>query len=75
MSQPEWMSLQAWAEKKFDPVPHRNTLQRWATDGSIVPRPWKRGNEYMVSPTARHIDEPVPGKRLVDRVRNGLTSA
>jgi hypothetical protein len=73
--QAQYITLQAWAEKKFDPVPHRNTLHRWATDGSIVPRPFKAGNSYMVTPTARHINEPAPGSRLVDRLQHGLSPA
>jgi hypothetical protein len=71
----QYITLQAWAEKKFDPVPHRNTLQRWAVDGSIVPAPFKLGRDYMVVPDARHVNEPIPRKRLVDRALNGFTSA
>lgn len=71
----EYITLQAWAERKFDPMPHRNTLHRWAQDGSIVPAPFKLGRDYYVVPNARHVNEPVPGKRLVDRVRNGFASA
>jgi hypothetical protein len=70
----QYITLQAWAERKFDPVPHRNTLQRWAQDGSIVPAPFKLGRDYMVEPHARHINEPVPAKRLAGRL-NGLASA
>ena len=74
MSDPQYITLQAWAERKFGVAPHRNTLHRWATDGSIVPAPFKLGREYMVIPTARHIREPVPEKRLVGRL-NGLSTA
>ncbi|MCA0214571.1 MAG: excisionase [Proteobacteria bacterium] len=70
----QYITLQAWAEKKFDPMPHRNTLHRWATDGSIVPAPFKLGTTYMVTPDARHVNEPAPAGRLVHRL-NGLASA
>lgn len=75
MSDAKYITLQAWAARMFDPVPHRNTLHRWAQDGMIVPAPFKAGRDYMVSPNARHINEPAPGKRLADRVRDGLSPA
>jgi len=76
MTQPQYITLQAWAEDRYPGrVPHRNTLHRWAQNGMIVPAPFKRGNIYMVTPAARHIDEPAPGGRLVDRFRNGLSPA
>jgi hypothetical protein len=71
--QPQYITLSEWARRKFVTPPHRNTLHRWATDGSIVPAPWKAGRDYMVTPDARHINEPAPGSRLVDRL--GLASA
>lgn len=71
----EYITLQAWAARKFDPMPHPNTLRRWAVDGMIVPRPFKVGREYMVLPTARHRDEPAPERRLINRLTNGLASA
>lgn len=73
MSEAQYITLAAWAARKFDPVPHRNTLRRWVEDGMIVPPPFKLGREYMVLPSARHVNEPQPGKRLVDRL--GLASA
>jgi hypothetical protein len=66
----EYITLQAWAAKKFSPVPHANTLRKWAVDGTIVPRPFKVGRMYMVSPTARHRDEPTPERRLVHRLQS-----
>ncbi len=71
MTQPQYVTLQAWAEAKFDPVPHPNTLRRWAKNGSIVPQPFKLGNDYMVSPAARYTNEPAPA-RLVHRMTHGL---
>lgn len=72
----QYITLQAWAARKFDPAPHPNTLRRWVADGMITPAPFKVGRDYMVLPTARHINEPAPGKRLVDRLHtNGLSPA
>lgn len=71
----QYITLQEWAARKFSKPPHVNTLRRWADDGTIVPKPVKMGREFYVLPTARHINEPVPGKSLADRVRNGLASA
>lgn len=72
--EPQYITLQEWAKRKFAKPPHENTLQRWARDGMIVPKPIKLGREFHVLPTARHIDEPVPGTSLADRLRNGLAS-
>lgn len=75
MSQ-QYITLIAWAEQRYPGhMPHRNTLHRWAQNGMIVPAPHKRGNVYMVTPNARHIDEPVPGSRLIDRLGHGLSPA
>jgi hypothetical protein len=74
--QAQYITLQAWAARKFDPAPHPNTLRRWVADGMILPPPFKVGREYMVLPTARHRDEPAQGKRLIDRLQqDGLASA
>lgn len=75
MGSPQYITLHAWAERKFAEMPHANTLRRWAQNGSIVPAPWKCGTEYMVTPDARHVNEPVPGSRLVDRISHGVTPA
>lgn len=72
---PEYLTLQEWATKKFSRPPHANTLRRWARDGMIAPQPVLIGREYHVKPTARYIDEPAPGSRLVDRLTgNGLAT-
>lgn len=73
--EPEYITLQEWARRKFAKPPHGNTLRRWAADGMIVPKPFKIGRDFHVLPTARHVDEPVPGNRLIDRVRNGSQTA
>jgi hypothetical protein len=73
VSQAQYITLQAWAEQKFNPAPHPNTLRRWVADGMIVPQPFKIGGTYMVPPNARHRDEPAPS-RLMERIR-GLSPA
>lgn len=73
--EPRYITLQAWAERRFGIAPHRNTLHRWAKDGSIVPAPFKLGREYMVTPDARHTSEPQQAKRLTGRMTNGLSPA
>lgn len=79
MTSPQYITLKAWAEARYPGrVPHPNTLRRWATDGSILPRPHKRGNVYMVSPDARHADEPAPAQpTLIARMKqqHGLSPA
>lgn len=70
----QYITLQAWAARKFDPAPHSNTLHRWARDGMIIPAPCKIGRDYMVTPDAVHVNEPAPSKRLIGRI-NGLSPA
>jgi hypothetical protein len=72
LTQPEYLTLQQWAAKKFSKPPHVNTLRRWAKDGMIVPQPILFGREYHVKPDARYIAEPAPGSRLVDRLKHGI---
>ncbi len=74
MTAAQYITLQAWAEQKFNPVPHPNTLRRWATDGTIIPPPFKVGGVYMVLPNARHCNEPAP-LRLVSRMTHGVSAA
>lgn len=74
MSEAQYITLQAWAERKFNPVPHPNTLRRWVADGMITPRPFKVGTTYMVTPTALYRDEPAPVSALVKRL-HGLKAA
>ena len=76
MPEPQYITLQEWARRKYASPPHVNTLRRWVKNGMIVPAPFLQGREYKVVPHARHISEPVPGKSLVDRLRqDGLASA
>lgn len=72
-TEPEYVTLQEWAAMKFSRPPHANTLRRWARDGTIVPQPVKMGREFYVVPSARHVNEPAPGKGLVSRL--GIASA
>lgn len=50
------MSLERWARAQFgEDVPHRNTLQRWAREGKILPVPQKVGRSYMVEVDAVYV--------------------
>jgi len=46
------ITLQAWAEGRYDPAPPLKTVQRWARDGWIYPMPEKNGKNYWVLPDA-----------------------
>lgn len=54
--QPQYITLNEWARRKFVNPPHRNTLHRWATDGRIQPRPFKAGSATWVSPDATFLE-------------------
>lgn len=49
------ITLQAWAERRFDPPPSIHTLRKWARDCWIFPIPEKVGREYRVDPEARYV--------------------
>lgn len=49
------ITLQAWAEQRFDPPPSIHTLRKWARDCWIFPIPEKVGREYRVDPEARYV--------------------
>lgn len=75
-AEPQYITLQEWAKRKFSKPPAANTLWRWANDGTIQPKPIKMGRDFHVLPTARHVNEPAPAPdaTLADRIRNGLTT-
>jgi hypothetical protein len=62
------ISLQRWAESRFTPAPHANTLRAWARDGKITPQPSKIGRAYYVHPQAQHVDELFNSTRLISRL-------
>jgi hypothetical protein len=49
------ITLRAWAEVRFDPVPSSKTLQRWARDCHIFPLPVKVGRDWRVNSDARYV--------------------
>jgi hypothetical protein len=49
------ITLQAWAQARYDPVPAAKTLRRWARDCWIFPVPKKHGREYRVDEDARFV--------------------
>ncbi len=54
--------LPIWAER-FTPPPHRNTLQKWAREGLIYPKPIKAGKAYYVESDACLVSEISMGRR------------
>ena len=62
------VSLEIWADRKYDPPPHANTLRAWARDGKIIPTPIKSGRTYYVHPQARHVNELLNASRLTSRL-------
>jgi hypothetical protein len=44
--------LSIWAGRKFDPPPCQRTLQKWARDGRIYPKPIRIGRPYWVQEDA-----------------------
>lgn len=68
MSDPQYITLQAWAAGRIVPEPSLWTLRAMARAGKIEPSPVKIGKAYYVTPTARVVD---PNRRptLVERLR------
>lgn len=46
------ITLQAWAERNYDPPPSRRTLRTMVREGRISPAPELVGREYRVSEDA-----------------------
>jgi hypothetical protein len=67
--QQKLVTLQRWAELKFEKPPSRETLRRWKPH--IYPRPRKIGGRDMVPKNAEYIDpeDTESGSSLVDRIR------
>jgi hypothetical protein len=53
------LSLERWAEERYEEPPQIGTLRKWARNGNIYPPPEKEGTEYKVRPDAIFIK---PGK-------------
>lgn len=49
------ITLHAWAEKQFEPVPASKTLQRWARECWIYPIPQKIGKHWLVAENAQYV--------------------
>ncbi|WP_232056998.1 excisionase [Enterobacter asburiae] len=49
------MSLERWAEERYEDPPQIGTLRRWARNGNIYPPPEKEGTQYKVRPDAIYI--------------------
>lgn len=48
------ITLEAWAESKFNPPPSLRTLRAWAKSGLIHPAAVKVGARYMVDENAEY---------------------
>lgn len=46
------LSLERWAEERYEVPPRIGTLRKWARNGNIYPPPEKEGTEYKVRPDA-----------------------
>ncbi|KHE06869.1 excisionase [Citrobacter braakii] len=46
------LSLERWAEERYEEPPQIGTLRKWARNGNIYPPPEKEGTEYKVRPDA-----------------------
>lgn len=62
------LKLTLWAERNFNPAPHRNTLLTWAKDGKIYPLPVKLGTAYYVDEDAKYVDGQPKRRRLADKI-------
>ncbi|MDW3684859.1 excisionase [Cupriavidus sp. CV2] len=60
------LSLEKWAAKNFDPIPHIDTLRGWARDKKIYPPAQKIGKAYYVDEHA--VFSPDAKPRLVHRI-------
>ena len=73
------IKLKLWAEKNFNPAPHRNTIVNWLKDGRISPAPEFIGRSYFVDENARYVGAsrtapPRPDRmRLSERIDHGTT--
>ncbi len=62
------ITLEAWAAKNYgDAAPCNRTLQAWARNARISPRPVKHGRAYFVTPAAVYVPAYSP-RRLAERL-------
>ncbi len=55
------ITLEAWADRTFDPAPTLPTLRTWARQKRIQPDPVKVGRTWYVEETAQYCpDQAVP---------------
>lgn len=67
MSNPTFITLEAWIEQTYGGAVKIGTARRWCREGRIYPAPQKHGRQYFLAPEARYTDPHVP-VRLVDRL-------
>ncbi|WP_074388554.1 excisionase [Buttiauxella ferragutiae] len=49
------LTLERWAEERYEEPPSIGTLRRWARNGNIYPAPELSGTSYKVRPDAVYI--------------------
>lgn len=70
---PKLITLERWAQRVYgDDAPSQQTLQRWAREARIKPRPQKHGRTFYVAPDAEYVQPPQANRprRLIDRIRH-----
>lgn len=50
------VTLEQWAQRRYEKPPSMRTLYRWAQDAKILPRPKKEGRAYFVQEHAQYVD-------------------
>ena len=54
------LTLEAWAQRRYEKPPSMRTLYRWVEAAKIVPLPKKDGRTFYVHPDAEYIDRNDP---------------
>lgn len=65
------ITLQAWAQARYDPPPSEWVLRKWVRHGEISPKPELVGKKYYVDENARRNVPGAPRVSLVDRLKAG----
>lgn len=69
MREPD-ITLEEWDLLNHSQPHNKRTLQTWAREGRIQPKPQKRGRQYWVRPDARYQE---PDKARITRLRQVKT--
>jgi predicted site-specific integrase-resolvase len=50
------LTLEAWAQARYEKPPSIHTLRRWVREAKISPKPEKNGRSYFVQQDATYVD-------------------